>query len=141
QPMYSARLQWLRVAGTAAVMFSVGYHFRNIELVAGSRLLVTFAVTPTLFFALMEAFDLSAWDFARAFGRPLLAGSIMAAAVLAVNAQITFTGNPRLFLDMAVGAMTYVSTLMIIWALIGKPQGPERELWRRVAPRLGLASA
>ena len=65
----------------------------------------------------------------------------MAVAVLAVNAHITFTGNARLFLDMAVGAATYVATLMILWAATGKPQGPERELWRRVALRLGLASA
>jgi hypothetical protein len=139
--MYSARLQWIRVLGTAAVMFPVAYHFRNIELVAVSRLLVTLAVTPTLFLVLRKPFDLTLGDFLRTLWRPLTAGGVMAVAVLAVNSGVTFTGNPRLFLDMGVGALVYVSVVMILWAAAGSPQGPERELWRRVAPRLGLASS
>jgi O-antigen/teichoic acid export membrane protein len=140
QPMYSARLQWMRVIGTAAVMFPVAYHFRNIELVAVSRLLVTLAVTPTLFLVLMKPFDLTIGDFLRTLWRPLTAGAGMAIAVLAVNSVITFTGNPRLFLDMAIGALVYVSILMLLWAAIGRPQGPEQQFWSRVAPRFGLAA-
>jgi O-antigen/teichoic acid export membrane protein len=140
QPMYSARLQWVRVLGTATVMFPVAFYFRNIELVAVSRLLVTLAVTPTLFLMLRKPFDLTIADFVRTLWRPLTAGSVMALTVLAVNSGITFTGNPRLFLDMGIGALVYVSTLMILWAAIGRPQGPEREFWRRVAPWLGLAA-
>jgi hypothetical protein len=138
--MYSARLQWVRVLGTATVMFPVAFYFRNIELVAVSRLLVTLAVTPTLFLMLRKPFDLTIADFVRTLWRPLTAGSVMALTVLAVNSGITFTGNPRLFLDMGIGALVYVSTLMILWAAIGRPQGPEREFWRRVAPWLGLAA-
>ena len=141
QPKYSARLQWIRVIGSAAVMFPVAYHFRNIEMVAVSRLLVTLAVTPTLFLMLMKPFDLTLGDFMRTLWRPLIAGGMMAAAVLFLNSRIMFEGNPRLLLDIGIGASVYVSTLMLLWAVTGRPQGPERELWRRVAPRLGLQAS
>jgi O-antigen/teichoic acid export membrane protein len=141
QPRVSARLQWMRLGGFAAVVFPVAYYFKNIETVAATRLFVTLAIAPTLFHALVKPFDLSLRDFLRVLWRPLMAGGVMAIAVLAVNTVVPYTGNLRLFIDVLVGAATYAGILMWLWAAIGKPDGPERELSRYIGARVwGLAN-
>jgi len=39
-------------------------------------------------------------DFAIALWRPMMAGAVMAAVVLALNAGLPFRGPPRLFLTL-----------------------------------------
>jgi len=131
QPRVSARLQWTRLIGTASTIFPVAYYFRDLEAVAATRLLVTIAITPTLFFALMKPFGLSARDFAVTLWRPLTAGLMMALVVLGLNSAISFAGSLRLLIDMAAGAIAYGGTLMALWVAIGQPDGPERAIWQR----------
>jgi hypothetical protein len=80
-------------------------------------------------------------DFAVALWRPMAAGAVMAAAVLMLNAGLPFRGPPRLFLDIALGASTYGGALMLLWALNGRPAGPESAAWElartRFAPLRG----
>jgi O-antigen/teichoic acid export membrane protein len=132
KPGVSARLQWLRLIGLALAIFPVAYLTREIEMVAAARLAVTVLITPTLFYALAKEFDISLRDYLVTLWRPVAAGSVMAVIVLAVNTPITFTGNPRLAIDMSIGAITYCGSLMVLWQLSGRPEGPERAVWRRV---------
>ena len=53
----------------------------------------------------------------------------MAVAVLLLNSVLPFTGPWRLMLDIVIGAFTYVSMLMWLWQLCGRPDGPERHAW------------
>jgi hypothetical protein len=140
QPMVSARLQWMRLIGGAGIIFPVAYYFRNLETVAITRFLVSLAITPTLFLALMRPFGLTIRDYAVTLWRPIIAGLAMAIVVLALNRVIAFKGNPRLFMDVTAGALSYVGTLMVLWFAVGQPKGPEYALWRRVSPRLAVLS-
>jgi len=131
QPIVSARLQWVRFAALSLVIFPVAQYFRDLEIVAATRLAVTILVTPTLFLALMRPFDLRVSDLAAILWRPLTASLTMATAVLAINNAIPFSGNVRLIIDVALGATAYIGALMALWLLSGRPEGPEHELWRR----------
>lgn len=137
-PMFSARLQWVRLMAMVVAIASVAYYYRDLEIIAATRLVVTIAITPTLFFALSKPLGLAPRDFLVALWRPMAAGLAMAVTVLGVNELIAFTGNPRLFLDVAVGALTYGGTLMLLWVLVGRPKGPEQVFWERISSRLGL---
>jgi lipopolysaccharide exporter len=133
QPRTSARLQWVRCAVLFCCIFPVANLTRNLEAVAATRLLVTIAVTPTLFISLGRALDLSGRDFLMIFWRPFAAGLAMTAVVLGINMLlISTTGLPRLALDVASGGATYVGVLMALWFAIGRPEGPEKMLWQRV---------
>jgi lipopolysaccharide exporter len=128
-PYASARLQWTRNAGFALTIFPVAYIFRDLQAIVITRFLVTLVVSPTLFHALSRVLEVPIRDFAMALWRPMLAGAVMAVAVLALNAELAFRGPPRLFLDMVLGAATYGATLMVLWTLAGRPGGPERLMW------------
>ena len=132
RPKFSARLQWIRLIGLVLAVFPIAFYFRDLQLVAATRLAVTIVMTPTLFLALMTAFDLHVRDFIVTLWRPMAAGLAMALAVLALNRGLSFTGNLRLLIDIAVGAITYGGTLMALWVAIGQPDGPERTVCRRV---------
>ena len=138
RPVVSARLQWLRVLVLGAAVFPVAFYFRDLHAVVVTRFLVAVVITPTLFYALSKALDIPLRDFAFATWRPFLAGVPLAIVVLGVNAAIDFTGTPRLLLDIALGACTYVASVMLFWVLSGRPEGPERVAWEYFRPRLAL---
>ena len=129
----AARLQWSRLIMTGLVIFPVAYLTRDLEAVAMSRLSISCVLVPTLLLTIMAPLNLSARDYAVTLWRPIVSALAMAAVVLGINIVISFTGNPRLLLDVAAGAFTYVGTLMILWNVVGRPNGPEAEFLRRAS--------
>ena len=129
----AARLQWSRLIMTGLVIFPVAYLTRDLEAVAMSRLSISCVLVPTLLLTIMAPLNLSARDYAVTLWRPIVSALAMAAVVLGINSVISFTGNPRLLLDVAAGAFTYVGTLMILWNVVGRPNGPEAEFLRRAS--------
>jgi len=127
-PRLASHLQWMWVIGLALVIFPTAYLFRDLVAIATARLAFTIVVTPVMFYTLMKPYGLTVRDYAVTLWRPLAAGLTMAVAVLAVNRAIGFTGNWRLFLDVAVGLASYVGALMLLWLAVGRPGGPEQEL-------------
>ena len=125
----SARLQWTRFLALAVCTGPVGFLLHSVLAVAITRLFVTIAITPALFFALAQALDFHFSDFARTFWRPLLAGLVMSGVVIALNVSVSFRGPVRLTLDVIVGALTYVGVILATWRLSGKPDGPETIVW------------
>ncbi|HEX3653482.1 MAG TPA: lipopolysaccharide biosynthesis protein [Rhizomicrobium sp.] len=143
-PHLSAKLQWFRLVALAACIVPVAFWMHNLEAIAFTRLLVTVVLTPTLFLALARVLDLRARDFVITLWRPVVGSIVMAGAVLLVNSWCPFRGPPRLFLDSTVGALVFIGSLMVLWLLVGRPDGPERVLWnrsRKIAFRFGLSAA
>ena len=140
KPMISARLQWICVVVLSVVIFPVGYTLRDLETIAAARFAVSVLLAPILFYALGRALHVRPSEFLATMWRPLAAGLAMAAVVASVNAVIEFGGAPRLMIDIALGAAVFVSTLLALWLLCGRPEGPEQILWaavsRRTAPLL-----
>jgi hypothetical protein len=126
----------MRVICIGLAVFPVAYYMRSLEAVAAARFFVTLAITPTLFAALGRVLGLSAWAFLVILWRPMVSGFAMAIIVLVLNATITFTGAPRLLLDMMLGAATYGVVLMLLWFLVGQPEGPEKMLCAQLHVRL-----
>ena len=142
RPDLSARLQWSRFLVLAVCTFPIGFLLHSVLAVAVTRLAVTIVITPALFFALARALDLHVSDFVRVLWRPMLAGLVMSAIVLAFNAIIPFGGPLRLAIDVVTGALTFVGTIMLTWRMIGEPEGPETDRLANlaaVAVGIGLA--
>jgi O-antigen/teichoic acid export membrane protein len=132
KPIIAARLQWTRVGLLTVSIIPTGYFFHDLEAVAIARFLVQLVITPTLFFALGKGLNIPIRDIALTIWRPLAAGLCMAIAVLAVNFTRISPGTERLVVDVVIGATAYICALMVFWVLIGKPEGPESNLLRRI---------
>ena len=132
KPRISTYLQWLNVAVLGFSIFVVAHFQREILAIAIVRLVVTVAFMPIMFLALSRALEISIKDFVLTIWRPAFAGLVMAIAVLALNAQIPFTGPVRLILDIALGGAVYIGSAMLLWAYVGRPEGPEADAHRYV---------
>jgi O-antigen/teichoic acid export membrane protein len=121
----SARLMWLSLVTLAIAIVPVAILFRDLEAIAMTRFAVAAALAPILFYTLSEMLDIPLREIILVIWRPILASLCMAAAVMAVNVSITFTGTPRLLLDIAVGGGSYTVCMMALWLAYGRPSGPE----------------
>ena len=70
----------------------------------------------------------------RVIHRPLLAGSAMAVVLVGMSTSANIT-NPlvELLLMSALGAVSYLATIAVIWAVSGRPDGIERWVVQRLS--------
>lgn len=64
----------------------------------------------------------------KAFCRPIVSASMMVCAVRLLHLEGLGMRPLSLTLDVAVGAFAYTSTMLVLWKLVGKPEGPESML-------------
>jgi len=136
RPRISAQLQWTRLAGLSLCIFPVAYLTGDLRWIAITRFLVTVAITPTLFIALARALDVHIRDFITTMWRPMASGLAMAFVVLGINSMIHFHGTMRLALDVLAGSASYAATLIALWQLAGRPNGPESDVWHWLEDQL-----
>jgi lipopolysaccharide exporter len=128
----SAGLQWVRLAGLAGIVLPVAYYFKDLETIAMGRFWATLLMTPTLFFTLAKALEIPIGEILMTLVWPLISGLMMALVVGGANMVIPFHGPPRLAIDITLGGLVFISSLMALWHLRGRPSGPEAQFWQRL---------
>lgn len=125
-----AAMSWLELfvfMGVAAALYDHG----ALGL-AWARLLTT--LTIVLAWVIVGHFEqLSVVALMRAVCRPVLAGLGMALALWQLSRMMSF-GNPysELFTLVALGALSYAVVLVLAWLAMGRPDGMEKSVLRRV---------
>jgi len=105
--------------------------------VAYAFLISTFILVPANFSVALRLLQLNAGQLLAILWRPLLAGAVMAFAVLRafpVSGTITGTLDNAVALAMAVGfgAVVYIIALVSLWTLSGRQEGAENWLYAQV---------
>lgn len=75
------------------------------------------------------------------FAGPMLAGALMAGAVLALPLAFTAPDILMLAAKIAVGAIVYVALIALFWLIAGKPDGLERTALEKVSTSLRRLAA
>ena len=91
-----------------------------IGIVVGSALMI-----PVVIFFVMRCLDLRLVDIFSALWRPVPAGIAMIIAVRVLHLDSLAMPTLRLFIDAAIGGLTFVLTLLLLWQLSGRPVGIE----------------
>jgi lipopolysaccharide exporter len=135
----------LTVSRAVSLLLAVGAAavFGDIMAIAYARVAITLVFIPGIFLTLARVLPITLGDMLARIWRPLAAGAVMAACVLAVHA--TAPGIPvlRLAIDMATGAAAYIGATLLLWRLAGLPAGPEAAAvsWVLARPVLGRMRA
>ncbi len=127
-PYIGARIQFSRFVVFTAVILAVAYLTRDVVTIAIARLVVTTLFVPSIIYAVHKLTGVPARDYLSAMWRPFAAGGTMALAIWALNQVLPFSGAPRLALDVAVGAASYVATVLVLWDLSGRPLSAEHDI-------------
>mgnify|MGYP001604934730 FL=1 len=128
KPRIGARMQWVRLIMLAAAIVPVGILTHSLVAIAMTQLAVTAAFMPTLFFAAGRQIDLSARHYVAALWRPFAAAAIMALVVRLADMALPLESFAKLAFDISVGASTYVSSLLLLWTISGRPPTAERDI-------------
>jgi lipopolysaccharide exporter len=127
-PQIGARMQWIRVLLMAAALIPVAYITHDFVRVAQVRLFVTLLFVPPLLFNAGRRLSLEKIDYVSAIWRPIVAGAVMALTLSLFNATFAIAGLIRLGANVAMGATVFLSALLILWKLSGKPLSAESDI-------------
>jgi O-antigen/teichoic acid export membrane protein len=143
KPSINMQFTLLAVATRLFVLFAffpaLGVEAAPWSLVAGSS--ITFVA---VWVQLKRHLNLRWQDYPAAMWRTITATCIMATVVHAINllpeARETLSNNwQHLFIKIIVGIVVYVSSVIFLWMLSGRPIGPERQVLNLVKSKLGHA--
>jgi O-antigen/teichoic acid export membrane protein len=127
-PHLGARLQWLRAVVLAGAMFPVAYLTHDLVTLVIVRFVATMLLIPPLLIVAGRRTGVTVPEYAAVFWRPFAAGGMMVLAVWSMNQALGFAGPERLGLDIALGAIVYIGTLMMLWWVSGRPLSAERDV-------------
>jgi len=127
-PHVGARMQWVRVALLAAMVFPVAYLTRNLMAVAVTQFVSMIIFAPSLFIAVGRRVQVSVSDHVFVLWRPLAAAGMMAAIVISANRVLPLSGNTKLAFDIMTGVLAFTGTSLSLWLASGRPPSPERDL-------------
>lgn len=127
KPHLGARMQWVRLIFLAVCIVPVALLARDPQAIALTRLVVTAAFIPTLFFAVGHEIGISPGDYFKLLFRPILAATIMAAVVYPANYFLA-PGPFRLAFDVILGSFTFGGALLALWWASGAPESAEKDI-------------
>jgi len=130
-------LIWISLAVYAACAIT-GMWLGGVRGVAIGLLVASLLIIPISISVVMKRYHLKISDYMRVLWRPLVAGIAMVLVVRLTHwTSVEFVAI-RLFVDIVVGAVAFVLTLVGLWRLNGSPDGIERMainslvmLWQR----------
>jgi O-antigen/teichoic acid export membrane protein len=131
-PHVGARMIWIRTIILAVAVAPVAFFTQSLIDVAIVRAVAAAVFVPGLYMVAGRLLGLSFADYVNCLWRPFAAATCMAGAILLLNATTAVSGSVRLFLDIATGAVVFLVVSLGLWALNGRPSGPESDLLANV---------
>jgi O-antigen/teichoic acid export membrane protein len=139
-PFAATRVNMVFVAVMIPGVLILAHKFGPIGA-AYAVFLACLTCTPIYLWQLHRHAGVGYKDWIRAVMRPVLASALMVAVVRLVTPPYALgmsNGHAGLVLagDVAVGAVTYLASMLALWALMGRPDGAERQVLSRVQSRV-----
>jgi O-antigen/teichoic acid export membrane protein len=113
--------------------------YGGITDIAASRTAVAILSVPLVLYFVTRVLPVSPGEIVGVIWRPLAACGIMVGAVRALHLEAVDNHALTLGMDVLVGAATFVGAGVLLWALAGSPDGPERTALQFVTRALNPA--
>ncbi len=114
------------------LIFAAFLHTYGILGLAWARLLTTL-ITVSIWVVVGRKEGLPARTLAKSLVRPVFAGAVMGATLWLMQSWVaTEPAYLQLTLLMASGALVYTLALLLVWLVLGRPEGIEKSLLSRI---------
>jgi lipopolysaccharide exporter len=130
----SALQSWLELAAIAPLSWFAVRHF-GVEGAAAARVAVSLAMVPLMMLLTARIGSVSFVQLLGALWRPLVAAVIMGVTVEllpVVSGNVLFT----LIVKLVLCVLVYVLSSLVLWVLVGRPDGIERSALERMTSGL-----
>lgn len=100
----------------------------SLVTIAMVRAFVAIAYAPVLFYYVTRITSVTGRQIVGTLWRPLIAALVMTAAVRLAHPRWIGVHVVSLAWDVAFGGIVFLTTLLVLWRVGGRPDGPERVL-------------
>jgi lipopolysaccharide exporter len=115
-----------------AVVLPIAALVGGIEVMAIALFVVTLVYLPVQIYYFLKYVPVTFAALAGAVRRPLLSGIAMFLVVRFIADMLYLPPLGALFCEAAIGGVVFAGVMFFLWALEGKPSGPESELLSKV---------
>lgn len=112
--------------------------YGDVMTIAITVTIATAAYLPITAIVAARIFDVSLLTITNFFWRPIIASILMAVSVKFLHLD-SIPHILSLFLDILVGAVTYPTILVVLWLLVGRPDGVEKMIIEKIRERVQAA--
>jgi O-antigen/teichoic acid export membrane protein len=121
----AAVLAWVRLIITAPILW-IGLELNGVTGVAQAAIIAPLACLPVIYNETRRAVMLPLTALFGLLWRPTLGACIMYLAVKLLHGSYFDWAILRLMHDAAIGAVAFLSSTLLLWALSGRPDSAER---------------
>ena len=121
----SATVVWVRLGLLVPAIVVAGFSW-GVEPVAIAATGTSVLMMPIAAYSLTKVLPVTWGQIANALWRPAFAAAIMAVAIQWFHGDSTAPAILTLPRDVAIGVVAYVTVLLTLWWVSGRPAGPER---------------
>jgi len=132
---YTAYIFWVQALVTIASLYPA-YILLGLEGVAYSRALIGFIMFFVVSRLIILKYQVAFHQIVAAVWRPVVAGSIMYIILVNVSGLWLLENWLILIIKIILGAIIYVSLILILWWLSGRPESGEKTLLDSVLKRV-----
>ena len=93
--------------------------------IAEARAFVALLVLPLNLLMVSRAIGIRYRDILGVLYRPIIAAAAMSLAIQSAGTVISLTPVEELFFKIGFGGLVYIGSIMIVWTLVGRPEGAE----------------
>lgn len=130
-----AIIDWVRALALLICLY-IGYRLFGLMGVVGGSIAGSSISFILLFAAAIRVSPLRWGEIARALARPLIAAGVMAGVLIMVSPFLALPLIALLGAKVALGALTYGLTLMLLWRLFGSQAAVERDFVAKIREKL-----
>lgn len=132
---YTAYIYWAQALVTIASLYPA-FILMGLEGVAYSRALIGFIMFFVVSRTVVRRCQVEFHQIVAATWRPVVAGSVMYIVLVNISGLLLLENWLILIIKIILGAIIYVSLMLILWWLAGRPESGEKTLLDSVMKRV-----
>ncbi len=132
---YTAYIFWVQAVVTMASLYPA-YTLLGLEGVAYSRALIGFIMFFVVSRVVVRIYQVAFHQIVAAVWRPVVAGGVMYIVLVNISGLWLLENWLILIIKIILGAIIYVSLILILWWLAGRPESGEKMLLDSVVKKV-----
>jgi O-antigen/teichoic acid export membrane protein len=133
-------MSWAIVSALVPALVYSATHGANLNDIAMIRTALAWAILPVYYYLVVKHTEITVKNLLSCLLRPALATLAMVGALVLLDSNIKLPLYFHLITQILLGAMTYLTMLVLLWRLAGRPASGEKVLLDNVLRKLNRSS-
>lgn len=130
-------LSWVIISVLVPALMYAATHGASIENIAAIRAALAWAAIPLYYYFVVKHTEITVINLFGCLLRPALATAAMVGALILMDSGLKLPLHLHFIIQITLGAAVYLTALILLWELAGKPNSGEKVLLDNILAKLG----